>query len=101
MEKNSGIARLIVFIILGLVLGGILGEALGAFFGQIGVMAGAGVNNPVSTLFVAPFEFGYGINQSEVIDLYMVKLRLGLSFKFNFCSFIGLFASLYIMKWSR
>lgn len=101
MEKHSGVARLIVFILLGLVIGGILGEALGAVLGQIGVISGGGIDNPVHNFFVKSFDVSFGINQSEIIDLYLIKIRAGLGFKFNLCSILGLVTSLYIMKWSR
>ncbi len=101
MEKQKGIIRLIVFIIAGLILGGILGEMLGRVLGQIGVISGGGLDNPVRNFFVAAFEPSFGILKTEVIDLYMVKLRLGIGFKFNVCSILGMITSLYIMKWSR
>ncbi len=101
MDKNGEILRLLVFIILGLVLGGILGEVLGAVLGQIGEMSGGGANNPVRSFFITAFEPSFGINNSGVIDLYMIKLRLGIGFKFNACSGLGLIAGLYIMKWSK
>ena len=46
--------------------------------------------------------FGFnGDNASPaVLDLYMIKLALGISFKFNVVSIIGMAISIYIMKWS-
>ena len=100
--KNNGAGRLIVFILLGLILGGILGEVLGLVLGQIGVLSGGDVNNPIRNFFVYAFEPSVGIkDQGILLDLYMVKVRLGLGFKFNVCSILGMLASLYIMKWSK
>ncbi|MBF0432276.1 MAG: DUF4321 domain-containing protein [Fibrobacteria bacterium] len=101
MEKRHNTLRLIVFILAGLVLGGILGEMLGMVLGQIGVISGGGIDNPVRNFFVAAFEPSFGIQETEIIDLYMIKLRLGIGFKFNVCSILGMFGSLYIMKWSK
>lgn len=101
MERGRDNFRLVVFILLGLVLGGILGEALGTVLGQIGEWSGGGADNPVRNFFVTSFEPSFGIKNSDVIDLYMIKLRLGIGFKFNVSSALGLMASLYIMKWSR
>jgi hypothetical protein len=103
MDKQNNILRLIIFILAGLILGGILGEALGKVLGQIGVISGGGIDNPVRNFFVSAFEPSLGINpeDKQVIDLYMIKLRLGIGFKFNTCSILGLLASLYIMKWSK
>jgi hypothetical protein len=93
-------ARLVIFILLGLVIGGILGESLGLVLEQIGVATGAGVDNPVRNLFVKAFELDLGINNGGVIDLYMIKLRLGVAFKFNVVSILGVWFSLHVMKWS-
>ncbi len=102
MGNNSGTVRLVVFILAGLILGGILGEVLGLVLGQIGVLSGGDMNNVIHNFFVTAFEPSVGIKDNGVlIDLYMVKIRLGLGFKFNVCSFLGMFASLYVMKWSK
>ncbi len=101
MDKQKNTIRLIIFILVGLILGGILGEVLGKVLGQIGVISGGGIDNPVRNFFVTAFEPSFGINQNEIINLYMVKLRLGIGFKFNTCSILGLITSLYIMKWSK
>ncbi|MFC1586018.1 DUF4321 domain-containing protein [Fibrobacterota bacterium] len=101
MDKHNNIMRLIIFIIVGLVLGGILGEVLGKVLGQIGIISGGGIDNPVRNFFVSAFEPSFGIKKTEIIDLYMIKLRFGLGFKFNTCSILGLITSLYIMKWSK
>ena len=102
MGRTSSVGRLVVFIILGLILGGILGEVLGVVLGQIGVLSGGEMNNPIRNLFVYAFEPSVGIKDNGILlDLYMIKIRLGLGFKFNACSILGLLASLYIMKWSK
>jgi hypothetical protein len=101
MGKGSSVGRLVVFIILGLILGGILGEVLGLVLGQIGVLSGGDVNNPIRNFIVASFEPSMGIKDTGLfLDLYMVKIRVGLGFKFNVCSGLGMVVSLYIMKWS-
>jgi Domain of unknown function (DUF4321) len=101
MNRNNTLGRLIVFIVVGLIVGGILGEALGALFGQIGIMSGGSIDNPVRNFFVKAFELDLGFRDGWAIDLYLVKFRLGVGFKFNACSILGLLASLYVMKWSK
>jgi hypothetical protein len=101
MNRNNNLGRLIVFIVVGLIVGGILGEALGALFGQIGIMSGGSIDNPVRNFFVKAFELDLGFRDGWAIDLYLVKFRLGVGFKFNACSILGLLASLYVMKWSK
>lgn len=104
MNQQKPIARLILFIVLGLVVGGVLGECLGALFGQLGeLMNAGGYNNVVHNFFVSSFNFNIGFPNKPnpvVIDLYMFKIALGIGFKFNIVSVIGLFVGIYIMKWS-
>lgn len=102
MGRNPGLGRLIVFILVGLILGGILGEVLGVVLGQIGVFAGGVDNNVIKNFFVRAFEPSLGIKENGILlDLYMVKIRFGIGFKFNTCSILGMILSLYIMKWSK
>lgn len=94
--------RLVIFIILGLILGGIFGEVLGLVLGQIGVLTGGEMNNPIRNFFVAAIEYSIGIKEGGIlIDLYMIKFRIGLGIKLNLCSVAGMLLSLYIMKWSK
>jgi hypothetical protein len=94
----------LIFIFLGLIIGGVLGESLGLVLGQIGELefVNAGFDNLVRNLFVTPFEIELGIHDGTgmLIDLYLVKFRLGFAIKFNLCSIAGMIFSLYIMKWS-
>lgn len=107
MHRDNSIMKLIIFILIGLIFGGVLGEVFGVVLGQIGVISGGGIDNPVRNFFVSSLEFGYGITQingvyqSNVLDLYLLKIPLGIAIKLNLCSFLGLAGSLYIMKWSR
>jgi hypothetical protein len=101
MNRNNSLGRLIVFIIVGLIFGGILGEALGALFGQIGVLSGGSIDNPVRNFFVSAFELDLGFRDGWAIDLSLVKFRFGLGIKLNACSALGMALSLWIMKWSK
>lgn len=101
-SNNSGVGRILAFGFLGLILGGILGESMGMLLGQIGEMLEIGTDNIVRNTFIHAFEFGFGMDPAQpiVVDLYMIKFTLGLSFKFNVMSVLGLGISFYIMKWS-
>lgn len=101
-RSNQSIGRILAFGFLGLILGGILGESLGMLLGQIGEMLDIGADNIVRNTFIHAFEFGFGMDpaQPTVVDLYLVKFSLGLAFKFNIMSAVGLVVSFYIMKWS-
>lgn len=100
MRTRNGTGRLIVFILLGLILGGILGESFGLFLSQVGDFFQMGDKNFVRDLFVHSWELDLGIHNGGILDLYLVKLRLGIAFKFNLVSILGVLGSLYIMKWS-
>jgi hypothetical protein len=102
MGRNHSLGRLVIFILLGLIIGGVFGEVLGLVLGQIGVLTGGEMNNPIRNFFVAAIEYSVGINDGGIlIDLYMIKFRLGFGLKLNLCSVAGMVLSLYIMKWSR
>ena len=107
MNRENSSARLVIFVFIGLLFGGVIGEVFGAVLGQIGVISGGGIDNPVRNFFVTSFEFGFGINESngvyssDVLDLYLLKIPLGIAIKLNLCSFLGMAGSLYIMKWSK
>lgn len=101
MNKNNNLGRLIIFILVGLIAGGVLGEVLGLILGQIGTLSGGNIDNPIRNFFVKAWELDLGFRDGWALDLYLVKLRFGLGFKFNTCSLLGLLASLYVMKWSK
>lgn len=102
MNRTSN-TRLIIFIFLGLLIGGTLGESLGYILGKIGEMTSGEYDNMIRNGFVKSFDLDFGFNSPEAIklDLYLIKLKFGLGFKFNLVSFIGLAVALYIEKWSR
>jgi hypothetical protein len=102
LHRSPSVGRLVVFIVLGLVVGGIFGEVLGLVLGQIGVLTGGEMNNPIRNFFVAAIEYSIGIKEGGIlVDLYMIKFRLGFGIKLNLCSVAGMLLSLYIMKWSK
>lgn len=102
---TSRTGRTIVFVLLGLVLGGFLGEVLAVGSAHLGEVSGAGRENVVYLLlskFMA-VDAGFGLPPSTdfVLDLFIVKIRLGLAFKLNIGCIPGLLLSLYLEKWSR
>lgn len=102
LHRNHSVGRLLIFIVLGLLVGGVFGEVLGLVLGQIGVLTGGEMNNPIRNFFVAAIEYSIGINEGGIlIDLYMIKFRLGFGLKLNLCSVAGMLLSLYVMKWSK
>ena len=104
MNRKNTFGRLLLFIFLGLIIGGILGECLGTLFGQLGeLMNAGGYNNVVHNFFVSSFNFNIGFGDKPepvILDLYLVKLALGVGIKLNVVSVIGMIIGIYIMKWS-
>ena len=102
MERNKNLGIIILFAVLGLIAGGVLGETLGYILGKFGEMSGGSFDNPIRNFFVKAFDLDLGFNQNGwALNLYLVKVRLGLGFKFNVCSLLGLGLSFYILKWWR
>ena len=102
MERNKNLGWTIFFVVLGLIIGGVLGESLGYILGKFGEMSGGGADNPIRNFFVKALEIDFGYNGGGwTLDLYMFKARLGLGFKFNVCSLLGMGLSLYLLKWWR
>ena len=102
MERNKNLGLIILFAVLGLIAGGVLGETLGYILGKFGEMSGGSFDNPIRNFFVKAFDLDLGFNQNGwALNLYLVKVRLGLGFKFNVCSLLGLGLSFYILKWWR
>ena len=79
-EKNVWI--LLVFILSGLVIGGLLGKLAGS----------------VSWLWWLSFEEGFGLENPIVLDLSILKLTFGVTFKINIASIIGMIMAVFIYK---
>ncbi len=102
MDRHKNLGLVILFVVLGLLIGGVLGNALGYLLGKLGEMSGSSFDNPIRSFFVKSWDLDLGYNQNGwAVDLYLIKVRLGLGFKFNFCSVLGVFTSLYMLKWWR
>lgn len=101
--RQSSTGRFAIAILLGLILGGIIGECGGFLLGWIGEITGAGWGNNLRTIMVRSFDLdlGYSDPAGIPIDLYLIKFRLGLGFKFNLASALGVVIALYIERWTR
>lgn len=103
--SGSSTGRLVLFLLLGLILGGYFGEVLALGAAHIGEATGAGRENVVYLLFAKfwALDFGFGFPPSSdfVIDLFILKIRLGFAFKMNIGCLPGVILSLYLEKWSR
>ena len=77
---------LLVFLLIGGLLGGILGEILR-------VMAPQGT---IQTIFATNFTLG--ISPPLTIDLVLLKITLGFSFKISLLSILGMLLGIYLYK---
>ena len=94
-----------MFLLLGLVLGGFLGELLALSAAHLGEISGAGRENVVYLLlarfWAVDFRFGMPPSTDFVLDLFILKIRLGFAFKMNIGCLPGVILALYLEKWSR
>ena len=79
-EKNIWI--LLVFLLAGLVIGGLLGK----------------LASSVSWLWWLSYEQQFGLETPIVLDLSVLKLTFGLTFKINIASIIGMVLAIFIYK---
>lgn len=79
-EKNVWI--LLVFILSGIVVGGLLGE----------------LASRVDWLWWLSYGQSFGLSQPITIDLSVIQLTFGLTFKINISSIIGMILAVFIYK---
>ncbi|HAO99487.1 MAG TPA: DUF4321 domain-containing protein [Fibrobacteres bacterium] len=102
MERNKNLGLILLFVVIGLIIGGVLGESLGYILGKFGEMSGGSFDNTIRNFFVKSLDINLGYNENGwAVDLYLIKARFGLGFKFNVCSLLGMGLSFYILKWWR
>lgn len=105
LPSSRRIGRTIVFVLLGLVVGGFVGEILAISTAYLGEWLGLGSENVVYLLLrkFAAIDAGFGLPPSSefVLDLFIVKIKLGIALKLNIGCIPGLVFSLYLEKWSR
>ncbi len=79
-EKNVWI--LLVFILSGIVIGGLLGE----------------LASQVDWLWWLSYGESFGLSQPLTLDLSVIQLTFGLTFKINISSIIGMVLAIFIYK---
>ncbi len=91
--KNKPLSVLIVVIITGFIIGSLLGSALGALLPD---------STPKSFLLesYSP-SFGFLSEGPLLIDLFVVKIKLGVQFTFNVIGIVGVAVAAYIFRWYK
>lgn len=89
-DKPLGVLIFVVFV--GLIIGSVLGQIVGGLLPE---------STPKDFLLgsYSP-SFGFG-DQGFLIDLYVIKIKLGLQFTFNIIGLIGMSISVYIFRWYK
>ncbi|MBN2544118.1 DUF4321 domain-containing protein [bacterium] len=76
----------ILAILVGILIGGLVGELLAYFL----------PTSVVRTFFMKSIDFGF---ETITLNLVIIKLTFGLTFKFNFISLILVVLTVYYFKW--
>jgi hypothetical protein len=89
-EKPLSVLIFVVFV--GLIVGSVLGQVIGNILPE---------STPKAFLLssYSP-SFGFG-DQAFLIDLYVIKIKLGLQFTFNIIGLIGVAISVYMFRWYK
>ena len=80
--KEKNVWSLLVFILSGIVVGGLLGE----------------LASRVSWLWWLSYGQSFGLSEPITLDLSVIQLTFGLTFKINISSIIGMILAVFIYK---
>ena len=80
--KEKAVWILLVFILSGIVVGGLLGE----------------LASRVSWLWWLSYGQSFGLSEPITLDLSVIQLTFGLTFKINISSIIGMILAVFIYK---
>ena len=81
-NKRKNVWILLVFILSGIVVGGLLGE----------------LASRVSWLWWLSYGQSFGLSEPITLDLSVIQLTFGLTFKINISSIIGMILAVFIYK---
>lgn len=83
---------LLLTVVVGLVVGSVLSQLIGGLLPE----------STPKTFLLASYSPSFGFSGDAVlIDLYVIKLKLGLQFTFNVIGLIGLAFSIYLFRWYK
>lgn len=103
--KGSSTLRFFGFFALGLFLGGFIGEVLAVAAAHLGELFGVGRENNLHWIFTqflsVNWGFGFPPQTDFLLDLFILKIRLGIAIKLNIGCLPGIGLALYLEKWSR
>jgi hypothetical protein len=91
--NEKPLSTLVFVVIIGMIIGAVLGQAIGNLLPE---------STPKSFLLgsYAP-SFGFSESGPFLIDLYVIKIKMGLQFTFNIISLVGMALSVYLFRWYK
>lgn len=91
--NEKPLSTLVFIVIIGMIIGSVLGQAIGGLLPE---------STPKSFLLgsYSP-NFGFDSAGPFLIDLYVIKIKMGLQFTFNIISLIGMALSVYLFRWYK
>ncbi|OGJ93721.1 MAG: hypothetical protein A2487_06540 [Candidatus Raymondbacteria bacterium RifOxyC12_full_50_8] len=89
-EKSLG--TLVLVVVVGLIIGSVLGQVVGNLL----------PDSTPRTFLLGSYSPSFGFdNDTFLIDLYVIKIKMGLKFTFNIMGLIGLAISVYLFRWYK
>ena len=75
-----------------MIIGAVLGQLIGSFLPE----------STPKTFLIGSYSPSFGFdNNGFLIDLYVIKIKLGIQFTFNIISLIGMAISVYLFRWYK
>lgn len=103
--KGTNTLRFFAFFTLGLFLGGFFGEVLAVVTAHLGEIFSVGKENTLHYFFTQflslNWGFGFPPESDFLLDLFIIKIRLGFAIKLNIGCLPGIGLAAYLEKWSR
>jgi hypothetical protein len=90
--KDKPLSVLIFVVLIGMIVGSVLGQLIGDFLPE----------STPKTFLIGSYSPSFGFsNDAFLIDLYVIKIKLGIQFTFNIISLIGMAISVYLFRWYK
>ncbi len=91
--REKRLSTLVFVVVIGMVIGAVISQLVGAVMPQ-------GAPRSFFTKNFVNIGFGFG-DDAYLLDLFVIKLKLGIQFTFNVLSLVGLIFSVYLFRWYR
>lgn len=90
--RDKPLSVLIFITLMGLIIGSILGQIIGDILPE----------STPKTFLIGSYSPSFGFNgDTLLLDLYVIKIKLGIKFTFNIIGIIGMAISVYIFRWYK